>query len=613
MVNRFAWFAAVAATVASAGAGLLYAQTGGTVDWRDKRPPIGDVVGTTGTRIPDNLVKWNSQGQAVDAGISAIGGGSGDVVGPAGAINNNLATFNGATGKLLKDSGLAIGSLVPTSRTIAAGTGLTGGGDLSADRTFSLAAGAAVANLGFTPPPNTRSVTGTGLLTGGGDLTADRTLSVAAIATNSLLMNPTGAPAVPSAVSVPPCADAGGNHLNYSGGAFSCGTSSSGGGSISATDGTTTVNPASTLSFGTGFDVVDGGGGNAQIGLTSVLSDKTGADYTVVTGDASKTILVGAHTYTLPQAGSAGFAAGWSGCFVNTSAGDATISTTTSTFKGAGGASTLTLQPNTWACPASDGTNWNTVYAPSTFGIGANAPLFGSGGGGAVGGTRSGNTTKVVTMDASSPATNDCAKFDANDNLTTSGAPCGGSGSPGGSSGDIQYNNAGAFGGRAPSGNGTSVVTTTGTQTSGRCVEIDANGNHVAAAAGCGAAGTSAAIIAGTTGGGTLTNTIVYFGTNSNTTAPNARPIVVPADGTVSGLTCISSSAPGAGITWTFTLNVNGSDNTNQQVAGTNVSVYTTGTDTPVSVTRGDYITFHLTFSSGTPAGTAGCSLKYVI
>ena len=50
----------------------------------------------------------------------------------------------------------------------------------------------------------------------------------------------------------------------------------------------------------------------------------------------------------------------------------------------------------------------------------------------------------------------------------------------------IQYNNAGAFGGRAPSGNGTSVVTTTGTQTSGRCVQIDANGNHIAAAAACG-------------------------------------------------------------------------------------------------------------------------------
>lgn len=36
------------------------------------------------------------------------------------------------------------------------------------------------------------------------------------------------------------------------------------------------------------------------------------------------------------------------------------------------------------------------------------------------------------------------------------------------------------------SGNTTTFVTTTGTQTSGRCVEIDANGNHIAAAAACG-------------------------------------------------------------------------------------------------------------------------------
>ncbi len=41
----------------------------------------------------------------------------------------------------------------------------------------------------------------------------------------------------------------------------------------------------------------------------------------------------------------------------------------------------------------------------------------------------------------------------------------------------------GAF--HAPSGTGTTVVTTTGTQTSGDCVEIDANGNHVASGTAC--------------------------------------------------------------------------------------------------------------------------------
>lgn len=42
------------------------------------------------------------------------------------------------------------------------------------------------------------------------------------------------------------------------------------------------------------------------------------------------------------------------------------------------------------------------------------------------------------------------------------------------------------------SGNGAILVTSTGTQTSGRCVEIDANGNHVAAAAGCNSGGLAA-------------------------------------------------------------------------------------------------------------------------
>ena len=40
----------------------------------------------------------------------------------------------------------------------------------------------------------------------------------------------------------------------------------------------------------------------------------------------------------------------------------------------------------------------------------------------------------------------------------------------------------------AVSGNGSIVVTTTGAQTAGECVTIDANGNHVAAGAACGSA-----------------------------------------------------------------------------------------------------------------------------
>lgn len=119
---------------------------------------------------------------------------------------------------------------VPTSRTIATTVPLAGGGDLSANRTFTIADAAAdgvtkgaaaftaadfnsaagvvsidyvngqkatalipgfltaadwttfnskQAALGFTPPPNTRLISTTSPLAGGGDLSADRTLSIA--------------------------------------------------------------------------------------------------------------------------------------------------------------------------------------------------------------------------------------------------------------------------------------------------------------------------------------------------------------------------------------------------------------------------------------------------
>jgi hypothetical protein len=38
--------------------------------------------------------------------LVTVSGGTGDVVGPASATNNDLAAFDGTTGKLIKDSGL---------------------------------------------------------------------------------------------------------------------------------------------------------------------------------------------------------------------------------------------------------------------------------------------------------------------------------------------------------------------------------------------------------------------------------------------------------------------------------------------------------------------------
>ena len=78
-------------------------------------------------------------------------------------------------------------SAVQPARTVTAGTGLTGGGDLSADRTLALDA-ATQTSLGKADSAvqPARTVTaGTGL-TGGGDLSADRTLALDAATQTSL-------------------------------------------------------------------------------------------------------------------------------------------------------------------------------------------------------------------------------------------------------------------------------------------------------------------------------------------------------------------------------------------------------------------------------------------
>ena len=66
-------------------------------------------------------------------------------------------------------------------------------------------------------------------------------------------------------------------------------------------------------------------------------------------------------------------------------------------------------------------------------------------------------------------------------------------GGAGAVNGVMQANGSGAVSAATLSGNGTTLASTTGAQTSGRCVQIDANGNHVAAAGACGSSAASPA------------------------------------------------------------------------------------------------------------------------
>ena len=130
----------------------------------------------------------------IQAGCSFPGGGS--------------ASPGGVSGDLQTNSGGAFGALTP-------GVGVSSflATPIAGIPATWLQVGAAVANLGFTPPPNTRAVNTSGLLTGGGNLSADRTITMGAIAANTLLGNPTGASAAPVIIPL-------GANLSFSGGAL---------------------------------------------------------------------------------------------------------------------------------------------------------------------------------------------------------------------------------------------------------------------------------------------------------------------------------------------------------------------------------------------------------
>ena len=67
------------------------------------------------------------------------GGGSGDVVGPAGATDNAIAVFDGATGKLLKDS---TGTIAQITANTAKVTNATHTGEVTGDTALTIATGA---------------------------------------------------------------------------------------------------------------------------------------------------------------------------------------------------------------------------------------------------------------------------------------------------------------------------------------------------------------------------------------------------------------------------------------------------------------------------------------
>ncbi len=96
------------------------------------------------------------------------------------------------------DDVLAQDIAIPATRSISTTAPLTGGGDLSADRTLALT----TSPTGQTPVGVTRSISTTAPLAGGGDLSADRTLTV------STLVGDSGAGGTVGVVPAPAAGDA---------------------------------------------------------------------------------------------------------------------------------------------------------------------------------------------------------------------------------------------------------------------------------------------------------------------------------------------------------------------------------------------------------------------
>lgn len=118
---------------------------------------------------------------------------------------NPVNALHAAT-KQYVDAGVA--SSVPTARTVTAGAGLTGGGDLSTNRTFDVGAGTGITVAADTVGLDTAHarnvdhsavsvIAGFGL-TGGGTTDATRTISLNAAANLTIKSNIFGAPAAPA-------------------------------------------------------------------------------------------------------------------------------------------------------------------------------------------------------------------------------------------------------------------------------------------------------------------------------------------------------------------------------------------------------------------------------
>lgn len=268
-------------TLATNGAVGPSANFSDTIEYSVDQLPFSDVTQSNGTSSKRYLSAWSQSLRTGAGGFVELGTGGSVAVGAAGTARlrfdgtNLQASLNGGAYSTLGGGG------VPTSRLISTTSPITGGGDLSADRT--------IACPSCTTDTNTQTISGKSIsgasntitaiaessitnltsdlaakaaaarlvsagagLQGGGDLTADRTLSVRLNASGGLVAN-LGAGTNELGIASASVTNA---MLANSAVTVSAGTGLSGGGSVSL-GGSTSLSLPNT---GPGAGVIGGGG-----------------------------------------------------------------------------------------------------------------------------------------------------------------------------------------------------------------------------------------------------------------------------------------------------------------------------------------------------------------